>query len=197
MMNFKHKMMRFSKLLPLAILFIATSCVSVKVASNYDEKTNFGDYKTFAFYKKGIDKVDISDLDKRRILKAIEKELEAKGLTKSQNPDVLVNIFTKSRKKIDVYNNNRYLGWYPWYYSRFALRGGAWGLGFGPNAYQNVSKSTEGTLFIDLIDANKKELAWQGVGTGALRSSRNIEKKEERINEFVTEIMANYPPSAE
>ncbi len=197
MMNFKNKMMRFSKLLPLAILFIATSCVSVKVASNYDEKTNFGDYKTFAFYKKGIDKVDISDLDKRRILKAIEKELEAKGLTKSQNPDVLVNIFTKSRKKIDVYNNNRYLGWYPWYYSRFALRGGAWGLGFGPNAYQNVSKSTEGTLFIDLIDANKKELAWQGVGTGALRSSRNIEKKEERINEFVTEIMANYPPSAE
>ncbi len=188
--------MRFTKLLPLAILFIATSCVSVKVASNYDDKTNFSEYKTYAFYKKGIDKVEISDLDKRRILKAIEKELEAKGLTKSKNPDVLVNIFTKSRKKIDVYNNNRYLGWYPWYYNRFALRG-AWGLGFGPNAYQNVSRSTEGTLFIDLIDATKKELAWQGVGTGALRSSKNVVKKEERISEFVTEIMANYPPSAE
>ena len=188
--------MRSMKLLALAILVLATSCATVKVTSNYDEKTNFGDYKTFAFYKKGIDKVDISDLDKRRILKAIEKELEAKGLTKSKNPDVLVNIFTKSRQKIDVYNNNRYMGWYPWYYNRFALRG-AWGLGFGPNAYQNVSRSTEGTLFIDLIDANKKELAWQGVGTGALRSSKNIEKKEERIDEFVTEIMANYPPGAE
>lgn len=189
--------MKFIKLLAVTILLITTSCVSVKVASNYDEQTNFGEYKTFAFYKKGIDKVDISDLDKRRILKAIEKELEAKGLTKSSNPDVLVNIFTKSRKKIDVYNNNRYLGWYPWYYSRFSLVNRPWGLGFGGNAYHNVSKSTEGTLFIDLIDANKKELAWQGVGTGALRSSRNIEKKEERINEFVTEIMANYPPSAE
>ena len=54
--------MRFSKLLPLAILFIATSCVSVKVASNYDEKPTLAHYKTFAFYKKGIDKVDISDL---------------------------------------------------------------------------------------------------------------------------------------
>lgn len=189
--------MRFIKLLPLAILMIATSCVSVKVASNYDEKTDFSEYKTFAFYKKGIDKVDISDLDKKRILKSIEKDLEAKGLTKSKNPDMLVNIFTKSRKKIDVYNNNRYMGWYPWYYSRFALRGGPYGYGFGPNAYQNVSRSTEGTLFIDLIDANKKELAWQGVGTGALRSSKNIEKKEERITEFVTEIMAKYPPSAQ
>lgn len=187
--------MKFSKLLLVTILFVVTSCTSVRVASNYDEKTNFGEYKTFAFYKKGIDKVDISDLDKRRILKAIEKDLKAKGLTKSNNPDVLVNIFTKSRKKIDVYNNNRYLGWYPWYYNRFALRGGFYG--FGGSAYQNVSRSTEGTLFIDLIDARKKELAWQGVGTGALRTSKNIEKKEERINEFVTEIMANYPPSAE
>lgn len=189
--------MRLSKLLALTILVISTSCVSVKVATNYEEKTDFSQYKTYAFYKKGIDKVDISDLDKRRILKAIENELEAKGLTKSKNPDVIVNIFTKSRKKIDVYNNNRYLGWYPWYYSRFALANRPWGLGFGGSAYQNVSKSTEGTLFIDLIDANKKELAWQGVGTGALRSSRNIEKKEERISEFVTEIMANYPPTAE
>ena len=185
--------MRIPKLLVLTVLFIVTSCASVKVASNYDDKTNFGDYKTFAFYKKGVDKVDISDLDKRRILKAIEKELEAKGLTKSKNPDVLVNIFTKSRKKIDVYNNNRYFGWYPWYYGGF----GPLGLGFGSNAYQTVTKSTEGTLFIDLIDAKKKELAWQGVGTGALRSAKNIEKKEERISEFVTEIMANYPPSAE
>ena len=190
--------MRLSKLLALTILvLIGTSCVSVKVATNYEEQTDFSKYKTYAFYKKGIDKVDISDLAKRRILKAIEKELEAKGLTKSKNPDVIVNIFTKSRKKIDVYNNNRYLGWYPWYYNRWALANGPWALGFGSNAYQNVSKSTEGTLFIDLIDASKKELAWQGVGTGALRSSRNVEKKEERINEFVTEIMANYPPNAE
>jgi len=189
--------MRLSKLLALTILIVSTSCVSVKVATTYEEQTDFSQYKTYAFYKKGIDKVDISDLDKRRILKAIEKELETKGLTKSKNPDVIVNIFTKSRKKIDVYNNNRYLGWYPWYYNRFALANRPWGLGFGSSAYQNVSKSTEGTLFIDLIDASKKELAWQGVGTGALRSSRNIEKKEERINEFVTEIMANYPPNAE
>ena len=188
--------MKILKLLPLLVLFIASSCVSVRVSSDYDKKTDFNQFKTFAFYKKGIDKVDISDLDKRRILRAIETDLLAKGFTKSENPDLLVNIFTKSREKINVYNNN-YLGWYPYYYGGYGGHYGYGHYGFGYGAYNNVSRSTEGTLFIDLIDADKKELAWQGMGTGALTTSKDIAKKEERIKEFVTEIMAKYPPTIE
>lgn len=173
--------MKFIKLLPLALLFIVGSCSSIRVTSDYDTSTDFSKYKTFAFYKKGIDKAEISDLDKKRILKAIENELYAKGFTKSKNPDLLVNIFTKSRQKVDVYNNNHlYYGWHPWYY--------------GPNFGVHISKYTEGTLFIDLIDAKKKELAWQGIGSGVLTSSYNVAKKEARIKEFVAEIMAAYPP---
>jgi len=174
------------------MMVIMASCVSVRVSSDYDKNVDFKKYKTFAFYKKGIEKVDISDLDKRRILRAIESDLLNKGFTKSENPDLLVNIFTKSREKIDVYNNN-YYGWYPWYYGGY----GRYGFGFGPSAYNHVNKSTEGTLFIDLIDANKKELAWQGMGTGALTTSGDVAKKEERIKEFVNEIMAKYPPIIE
>lgn len=193
--------MKFVKLLPLLVLFVATSCVSVKVASDYDKSVNFNEYKTYAFYKKGIDKADISDLDKRRILKAIEKELETKGFTKSEDPDVLVNIFTKSTNKVNVRNNNFGWGWglwSPWYWGAGWNWGwGAWGpWGFGADDYQ-VTRSTQGTLFIDLIDAKKKELAWQGVGTGSLSSAKNVDQKEERIKEFVAEIMANYPPGAQ
>ena len=175
--------MKAIKFLPLILLFIVGSCSSVRVTSDYDTATDFTKYKTFAFYKKGIDKVDISDLDKRRILKAVEYELVAKGFVKSENPDLLVNIFTKSRQKVDVYNNNVYFGWHPWYY--------------GPNHGMHISRYTEGTLFIDLIDANKKELVWQGIGSGALNTSGNVVKKEERIKEFVAEIMAKYPPELE
>ena len=186
--------MKILKLLPLLLLFIATSCVSVRVSSDYDKNADFKQFKTFAFYKKGIDKVEISDLDKRRILRAIEADLLTKGFTKSDNPDLLVNIFTKSREKINIYNNS-YHGWYPYYYGGFRGFRGHYGFGYG--AYNNVSKSTEGTLFIDLIDASKKELAWQGMGTGALTTSKDIEKKEARIKEFVNEIMAEYPPMTE
>lgn len=178
--------MKVLKLASLVLVFLITSCSSIKVVSDYETTTDFSQYKTFAFYKKGIDKAELSDLDKRRILKAVEAELIARGFTKSENPDLLVNIFTKSRTKVDVTNNNMnmgvgagYYGWYPWYY--------------GPNYGTTISEYTEGTLFLDLIDANKKELAWQGIGTGGLTTSGNVEKKEARIKDFVAQIMAQYP----
>ena len=182
-------MKNFYFLASLSLLLIVISCSSVNVYSDYDKETDFSSFKTYAFYKKGIDKVEISDLDKKRILRAIERELKTKGMVPSDNPDLLVNIFTKSREKIDVYNNS-YYGWYPWYY----------GYGYGPGygfGYTNVTSSTEGTLFIDLIDARKKELAWQGIGVGILSYSKNIEKKEARISEIVTNIMMQYPPKIE
>src|SRR5210317_1656946 len=99
------------KFIPIALLLVTlSSCVSVRVASDYDKNANFNDYKTFAFFKTGIDKAEISDLDKRRILRAIEAELLAKGFTKSENPDMLVSLFTKSREKVNIYNN----GWGPY-----------------------------------------------------------------------------------
>lgn len=173
--------MKLSKLfLPLVVLFFA-SCSSVRVATDYDTKTDFGKYKTFAFYKPAIDKAPISDLDKKRIMRAIEAELLAKGLTKSSSPDLLVGLFTKSREKINV-NDNSFGGfWYPWYY--------------GPNPV-TVSQYTEGTLFIDLLDAEKKELVWQGIGTGAL-SVGDVERKEARVKEFVQKIMEKYPPGSQ
>jgi len=157
---------------------ILSSCATVSVKTDYDSHTDFSKFKTFAFYKKGIDKAKISDIDKRRILRAIETELKAKGMTVSQNPDILVSIFAKSTKEINVYNNNFY---YPSYYNSYYRN--------------NYSTYTQGTLLIDLIDANNKQLLWQGVGKGSLNTSGNVEKKEARINEFVNEIMIKYPPT--
>jgi hypothetical protein len=36
--------------------------------------------------------------------------------------------------------------------------------------------STEGTLYIDLIDAKKKELVWEGQGVGYLTQNREQKK---------------------
>ncbi len=173
--------MKVFKCISIVLLTILVSCSSVRVNSDYDTKTNFSQYKTFAFYKEGVDKADISDLDKKRILRAIEEDLTNKGFTKSSNPDLMVSIFTKSKEKVDVYNNGPYRGgWYPMYY----------GAGFGTS----VNQYTEGTLFIDFIDTNKKEMIWQGIGSGALNYRVSPEKKEARIKEFVTEILEQYPP---
>ena len=175
--------MKALKFLPVLLIFLFTSCVTVRVATDYDRDANFSNYNSFAFYKPGIDKAQISDLDKKRILRAIETEMTAKGMMKSETPSLLVSIFTKERQRVDVYNNNFGYGWgwNPWYY------GGFYG--------NNVSRTTEGSLYIDLIDTKTNELVWQGVGTANLVTSSDIDKRVERIQEIVHEILVEYPPS--
>lgn len=186
-----NTLLKFTPILVLAILL--SSCSSVRVAADYDREANFDQYKTFAFFKPGIDKAEISDIDKRRILRAIEAELLAKGMTKSENPDMLVSIFTKSTQRVDVYNNAWGFGGWGW--GGFNRWGWGWGPGFGWGG-NNVSTRTEGMLFIDFIDTDKKELFWQGSGTGYL-VTRNVEKKEARIKEFVAKTLEQFPPTKE
>ena len=181
--------------IPALALLMLTSCVSVRVVTDYDRDTNFNEYKSYAFYKTGIDKAEISDLDKKRILRAIEAELGSRGFVKSDSPDLLVSIFTKEKERVDVFNNAYGFGWgwgYPYWGGYWGGYWGPWGGYWGPN----VSTRTEGALYIDLIDAKNKELVWQGRGQGSLNNFQNIEKKEERIKEFVSEILAKYPPNA-
>jgi len=159
------------------------SCSTVKVATDFDKEINFEKYESFAFYKPGIDKAEISDLDKKRILRAIESNLTAQGMTKSKTPDVLVSIFTETREKVNIYQNNFGYGW-------------GWNPYFwGASGGNTVSKNIEGTLYIDLIDADQNELVWQGLGTGIL--SMDMDKKEEKINEIVQKILEEYPPKRE
>lgn len=175
--------MKILKYVPILLVLLLASCSSVSVYNDFDKNADFTQYKTFAFYKPGVDKAEISDLDKKRILKAIETEMITKGFTKSENPDILVNFFTKSREQVDVNSFNTSFGY---------------GYGYGWNPYlwggnrTSVRTTTTGTLFIDLIDAKKKEMVWQGEGDGEI--FQNQKNKEERIQEFVTQILKQYPP---
>ena len=174
--------MKTLKILPLLLLFVLASCDAVKVNSDYDKKVDFAPYKTFAFHKTGIDKAEISDLDKKRILRSIDETMTTKGFAKSETPDLLIAFFTKEREQVDVNQFNA--GW-----------GYGWGYGWNPYIWggnTSVSRYTEGTLYIDIIDAKKKELIWQGEGQGVLTKDTN--KKDEKIKEFVTKILEQYPP---
>ena len=166
----------FTILFSLSIL----SCGSIKVASDYDSDADFSNYKTFAFYKSGIDKVEISDIDKKRILKSIQNTLLNKGLTIDKNPDILINIATKSSENIYIDNSfysPYYTGWYPYY-----------GRGHRQVAYS----TSQGALYIDVIDTKSKQLIWQGKGIGVLSSKES--DRDELVNNYVTKILEVYPP---
>ena len=145
--------MKAIKTIPILLLFMLSSCgSSIDVYSDFDKSTDFSQYKTYAFHKKSIERVQISELDKKRILQAIDYELGKKGMTKSETPDLLVNIFTKEREEVDV--NQYYNGWgYGWGYGWRGYYG--YGYPYYWGGYPYVSTSVEGTLFIDFIDTKK------------------------------------------
>ena len=177
--------MKNLKFIPVLVLFLLmVSCQAVHVNSDFDKNVDFSQFKTYAFYKNGIDKVEISDLDKKRILRSIDNQMQKKGFTKSETPDMLINIFTKERQQVDVNQFNAGFGY-------------GWGFGWNPFFWGGnqtaVNQYTEGTLYIDLIDAKKKEMIWQGEGNGNL--TQKSDKKDEVINEFVTRILEQYPPT--
>lgn len=170
------------KILILALVITSlVGCQAVRVSQDYAIGTDFNKYKTYAYFKKGIDEVDVSELDKKRILRALDAEMQARGFVKSENPDLIVSFFTDAEQRVDVFSNAGW-GW------------GGWGWGAGWGWGNNVSSVTEGVLYVDFIDAQKKELIWQGVGRAALKS--RPEEKVQRTNEMVREILLQYPPTA-
>lgn len=170
--------MKYFSLLFFLFLF---SCSPIYVLSDHDTSADFKSYKTFAYLKSGIDKAEISDLDKRRILKSIDLELTSKGLNKSKNPDLLITFSTNAKEKI--YINTNYL-YSSWHYNPYL---------FNPMMRPYPINQTEGTLYINLIDAKTKKLIWQGKGRGGL--NEYVKNRDEKITHFVSEILNKFPPA--
>lgn len=171
--------MKFGSLMILALLgFFVASCSTVSVTYDFDHGADFNTYKTYNFHQKGIDKLEINDLDKRRILAGIEANLAAKGFTKSETtPDLYINVLASSKEKVSIDN-----GYYGGYWGPY------WG---GPS---RVYQYTSGTIIIDIIDNAKNVLVWQGAGSGLDVS--NLNKKAEDIPKAIDEILKNFPPMA-
>ena len=172
-------------IIPFLFLLIFLSCDTIRVSSDFNENIDFSNLKTYAFSKQGIDKVKINDIDKKRILKAIDVELYNKGFRKSSiEPDFIINFFTKTNQKVDFYPSNNYYG--------YAVPYGGMGA-YADSWYLNSYKYNEGVLFIDIIDNNKNELVWQGIGKGYIYTDKP-DKKSEKISEMVGKILLQFPP---
>jgi len=60
----------------------------------------------------------------------------------------------------------------------------------------DVYPFTEGSLIIDLVDAQTKALVWRGTGTGVVEKvQRTPEEMQERADKIIKKIMESFPPN--
>ena len=162
-----------------------------KIRADYDPSADFSQYKTYNFFADaGPEETNYQSFFSQYMIAAISREMEARGYTKSDDPDLLVNFNARLQDKTDVRTTpapTMGMGYY-------GYRGGfydPWG-GYGYATETHVRQYTEGTFNIDLVDARRKKLVWEAVGVGKV-TDELLENLEQKVNEGVPEFFATYP----
>ncbi|PZF73628.1 DUF4136 domain-containing protein [Taibaiella soli] len=182
------KLARILLLAALSTLTITACTPQLKVTTDYDRKADFSKYKTFSLYVPEEKNETISQLNRSRIESAVKAEMVKKGLQEaSSNPDVLVNVVTIIKNEQQVTANTNYYG-YGGYYRPYGWGGG---MASGYTTY-NVTDYKDGSLIVEVVDANTKSLVWEGIGNQEI--DKPMENPDQQIQGIVAKIMAGYPP---
>jgi hypothetical protein len=188
----QSRISHFSGLLLLAGALAGCASSGPNILSDYDHDADFGSYETYNFMEgAGPDRGNYQSFFSQYMVEAITIEMEKRGYTKSDNPDLLVNFNAILEDKTKVRTTSApppmmggYYGYRGGYY-------GAWG-GYGYGTETHVSQYTEGTFNIDLVDARKHQLIWEAVGVGKV-TEEALANLEERVRNGVPKFFSLYP----
>jgi len=169
------------------LLFICCVGVSAQdIKFNYLRGTDFAKYKTYKWVQVPNAQYPNSILDEQ-IKRAIDTQLAAKGLTKTEdNPDLYVTyqVAVNQEKQWNSYSTGGdHWGW------------GGWG-GWGGMSTSTTTSSTIniGTLDCDLYDVATKKQIWRGEASKTLGSGKDPQKVEKNINKAMAKLFKKYPP---
>ncbi len=191
--------MKILYVIPVVIFLIFfAGCASVDTSSDYVNGVNFASFKTYDWVAgpqplAGDARID-NTLTDSRIRKAVDSALASKGFVKtaSGNPDFLVAYQAAIQGKLDVTTVD-----IPYSTPSGAdiMRGNYHGstLAYG-GTETFVNQYEEGTLLIDMINPQTKELMWRGTGKATVLEKAKPEKREARIKEGVEKILSQFPP---
>lgn len=188
----KSRLLASSPAFLLALCLGATAGCAPRmyVRSDYDRAQDFSRYATYAWMSddpvispKG-ETSQVSPLNRRRIVAAIESELAEKGMRKIEDRDAadfVVAYTVGARDKIDVQS-------YP------AAYHGSWRWGwpyFGNEV--DVHAYTEGTLAIDIFDGKTRQPVWHGRAQKRI-TAQDIEDAAGQIRAATSMILSEFPP---
>ncbi|MEO0526846.1 MAG: DUF4136 domain-containing protein [Bacteroidota bacterium] len=165
------------------LLIVLISCNTVRVNYDYDRSTDFSGYTTYNYY---VDmNTGLSDLDTKRLLKAVDSAMQIKGILLADEPDFFINISSNSFRNpsnsavgVGVGGAGRNVGG---------------GLSIGiPVGQSNVSRE----IVFDFVDSQKDALFWQGISESPFRDNASPSVREEVLNKVVAKVFSKYPPSS-
>lgn len=149
-----------------------------------DPSADLSSYKTFGFFERlSIDRPTYSTIVAQRLKDVTRRELQRRGYQEAQsNPELLVNFNTNVQSRTEVNSTGGFYSYRSGMYS-------AWS-SYPQDIY--TTHYQEGTLAIDLVDAAKQQLVWQGIAQARLTRAM-LDNPSATIDTVVTDIFARYP----
>ena len=156
----------------IGLLILPAVASAQKVTVDADPSATFSAYRTYAWT---AGTPSPNPLGEDRIHASVDQQLAAKGFTMAANPDVYVatQVVTREQKELVA--------------SGF---GGGWG--FGGYGTASVETYVQGTLVVDVYDAQTKKLVWRAKATDT--ASDKPEKNTAKINKALAKMFERYPP---
>jgi hypothetical protein len=165
------------------------------VSSDYDTNYDFSQLKTYSWITSN--NVDIvSTLDNKRQKNAIETMLNRKGFSKiddNTKADFLLKTHSVTDKKVNIDRFHQTWGYHPFYHPNvLGPHFSHW-----PNNSSTIVREYKiGTLVLDIVDPNKKQVIWRGSFSKPLGIYLN-KTPEERATIALSDaelMLANFPP---
>jgi hypothetical protein len=176
-------------LLLVAALALGGCASGPDVRADYDRSADFGQYRTYGFVAQaGTDDGDARSLVTLMLQNAASQQMEARGYKRADNPDLVINFQGQLEEKVDVESTPApyfgagwgYGGWYGAPY-------GGWGATEVTTRRYNV-----GTLVLDVVDREKRQVVYQGVISGVVTKEMQ-QNRQEAITRAVGRLYEQYP----
>jgi Domain of unknown function (DUF4136) len=159
---------------------LTLACSTMTTSVDYDHTVNWSKYSTFQLMEGTKAPTTFTQ---KRIDDGITQALSAKGWTPTtNNPSILVysHVVLSQEKQFNTMSMGGwgYRGW------------GGMGGGMATTTVQNIPI---GTLIVDLVDPNTKEMVWRGMAQDQVKPNG---ESADTINEAMQKLFQNFPPGA-
>lgn len=163
------------------IFLVMVSCGAPKVSFDYDKSTNFNQYKTYNYYT-DMD-TGMNQLDDKRLVRQIDSILTLKGFTRTETPEILINITTSRFESGRPFSIGLGVG-------GGGRRGGVGVSGGVPVGGAAISEE----ILFDVIDTEQNELIWQGRSEKRIPGNFTPLSREKYFALVVGKVFEKFPP---
>jgi len=173
----------------LAFVTMLAACESgPRIITNAAPDFSLAGFQTFGFLQPlSTDNGNVQTLTSATLIEAATFELQNAGLRRDDtNPDLVVNFVLSTRETLQTrpssgasmhHGRGRYGTW-----SGYSMS----------MSTTEVVQRTEGTLGIDIIDASRLQLVWEGAATQRVTDSMQ-QNRDQILRDVTADILAKFP----